>query len=196
MLRSGSFIILLPAMILLSILAGCAKEYSFEGALPPRQDTIIVPGGGPGNTNPPGVCAACVGNDTQIENRWSLHVGNLLYCGIIDTAIATPERTGFTFFGPSACSADSGMVITIYLDGIKLDHDFASYTTTKVGFYYYDNITPSYMLITQAGQPFSLTIDSYEHATRMMRGKFSGYANTSNGGSNYVNDGNFKVKVR
>ena len=178
------FIMITTALILF---AGCAKEYSFEGAPVPLQDTIIA--GGSGNI-PPRICPDCLDKDVQIENRWSLHVGNLLYCGIIDTAIATPERTGFTFFGPSSCSADSGMVITIYLDGVKLDHDFSSYTTNKVGFYYYDNLTPSYMLITQAGQPFSVTIDSYEQSNRMMRGTFGGFAGSSN-----VRDGKFKVKV-
>lgn len=180
--------------LLLVIAAGCAKEYSFEGAAtrPPRRDTVITGGG---NINPPGICAACTGTDQPIENRWSLHVGNMLYCGVIDTAIATPERTGFTFFGPSACSADSGMVITVYLNGIKLDHDFTSFSTDKAGFYYYDNVTPSYMLITNPGQPFSVVIDSYEHSTKMMRGKFSGYAKTANGGSAYLYDGKFKVKV-
>lgn len=182
-------------IILLTIVfgAGCAKEYSFEGsdARPPGRDTTV----GGGNINPPGICPACVGNDSQIENKWSLYFSNRLFCGIIDTAIATPERTGFTFFGPSACSADSGMVITVNLNGVKLDHDITSLTTNRAGFYYYDNVTPSYMLITEPGQPFTVVLDSYEHTTKMMRGKFSGFAKTANGGSAYLSEGKFKVKL-
>lgn len=177
----------------MALLASCAKEYSYERIEISPTDTT---GGGGNNTNPPGICAACIGNDSQVENRWSLHVGNMFYCGIIDTVIAAPQRSGFTFFGPSACSADSGMVITVYLNGQRLNQDITNYTTDKVGFYYYDNVTPSYMLITQGGQPFRLTIDSYEESSQMMRGQFSGHAVTANGGSVYVRDGKFKVKVR
>lgn len=177
----------------MALLSGCAKEYSYERMEIPPTDTT---GGGGNNTNPPGICAACIGNDSQVENRWSLHVGNMFYCGIIDTVIAAPQRSGFTFFGPSACSADSGMVITVYLNGQRLNQDISNYTTDKVGFYYYDNVTPSYMLITQGGQPFRLTIDSYEESSQMMRGQFSGHAVTANGGSMYISDGKFKVKVR
>ena len=190
-IRIYCFVLLV--MTALTLFTGCAKEYSFEGGQTiPSRDTIIT--GVNGNLQPP-ICTDCLGNDAQIENRWSLHVGNLIYCGIIDTAIATPDRTGFTFFGPSSCSVDSGMVITIYLDGVKLDHDFSSYTTNKVGFYYYDNVTPSYMLITQTGQPFSVTINNYEHSARLIRGTFGGFAMTSNRASSSVTGGKFKLRL-
>ncbi len=179
-------------MILLFLWASCVKEYSFEGENgPPIIDTLLT-----GGSNPmPSPCPDCIGNDVQIENRWSLRISGVLYCGFIDTAIATPERTGFTFFGPSLCSPDSGMVITIYLNGLKLDHDISGFSTQRAGFYYYDNITPSYLVITDPGQPFSVTIDSYEHSTRLMRGKFNGFANLTGGGNAYVGEGKFKVKV-
>lgn len=186
-----------PLLILLSLALvfafSCTKDYSYEGGVNyvPRRDTLPSP------PNPPApyVCPSCVGNDDFIEDKWSLHVGPDFYCGIIDTIITTPTRTGFTFFGPSACSLDSGMVITVNLDGESFTHDINNYTTTKAGFYYYDKVTPSYMLITNPGDPFSLHVISYNHQTKMFIGSFSGFAKLANGGSAFVSNAKFKLKV-
>jgi hypothetical protein len=182
-------------LILLAMLvSGCAREYSFEGAdPPPQQDTTSTPGGLPGPQ--PIICPSCTGNETYQENRWSLSIGSNNFCGIIDTTIALPARTGFTFYGPSACSNDSGMVITIYLNGDTLNHNLQSLNLYRNGFYYYDNLTPSYLVITQPGQPFTVFIESYDHSTRLIKGSFYGFAGTSSGGSAPVSNGKFLTKI-
>lgn len=187
---------MLITLALLLTLIRCAKESSFEGgAMPPRLDTVHSGGGG-GTVQPPSTCSLCIGNDVQAENKWSLHAGSQLYCGKIDTVIVLGDRAVFTFFGPSSCSADSGMVVTVYMDGLKLDHDFTSQTINRVSFFYYDHVAPSYMLVSQAAVPFSLTIDEYNHSTRMMRGTFRGIAYTTSGIGVQVSDGKFQAKAK
>lgn len=170
--------------------AGCAKEYSFEGAdtLPPVNDTIIVP---PVN---PWICPACIGQDEQIEKKWSFHNENSFLCGTIDTAIVNPERTAFTFFGPSACSQDTGMIADVFFGGTVLNKDLYNITSKEGAFYYYDNVGPSYVFISHVAN-FTITIDSYIHQTHLATGTFSGIVYKPNGDPTPITSGKFKVRL-
>ena len=187
MIKTTFNIVLLTLIVIIS---GCAKEYSCESC-----DTVII-----ADTNTvvnipkPYVCPSCIGGDDFIENKWSLSNGTIFYCGVIDTAIAAPARNGFTFFGPSSCSIDSGLVMTISTEPAFLNQDVFNSTTTKVGMYYYDNVAQTYPYITQSGFQFSVTINSYIHQTKMMTGTFNGIVVKPNGGQTSV-QGKFKVKV-
>jgi hypothetical protein len=111
MMVKGSFYILFISIA--AIFFGCKKEYSCEAC-----NRINLPDTNTTNNNPqPYICPSCIGADDFIENRWSLSNGGDFYCGIIDTAIAAPARNGFTFYGPSLCSTDSGLVMTINTEG-------------------------------------------------------------------------------
>ena len=101
--------------------SGCIKEYSYErqNTVPLIQDsTPALPTPSPAPDFP--ICAACAGKDNYEESRWSFKAGNSFLCGIIDTAIVNIERNAFTFFGPSACSTDTNMVISVYLESQTL----------------------------------------------------------------------------
>lgn len=178
--------------LLLYILSSCTKEYSYEGGNTPPPILIDT-------TQPPVisqyVCASCIGKETYIENRWSMRDDTLLRCGIIDTAIVNPERTGFTFFGPSACSQDTGIVMTILLDTLHLNRDITNYTFNRSAFYYYDNIGQTYIYMSRGLNPFTVTLESYNHQTKMAHGNFNGYAYGTNGGGASIRSGKFKVKL-
>ena len=171
------------------IFFSCKKEYSYEAG-----NTTIIVDTGATNIPKPYICPSCIGNDNFIEGKWSFYNGSDFYCGIIDTAIAAPARNGFTFFGPSACSADSGLVLTINTEPALLNQDVFNSTTTKVGMYYYDNAAQTYPFITQPAFQFSVTIESYIHQTRLMTGRFSGIVVKAAGGQTSL-QGKFKVKV-
>lgn len=177
------------SIILLLALIACKKEYSYEGgSVPPFPDSII-------NTTPKAwICPSCTGADNYIESKWSFYNDTAFYCGVIDTAIATPDRNGFTFFGPYACSIDSGVVLTINIQPVILNKDVYNSTTNKVGLYYYDNIGQTHPFVSQPGFPFSLTIDSYIHQTRMMTGRFGGTVFKPNGQPTTIN-GKFKMRI-
>jgi len=174
---------------LLFLLISCKKEYSCEGCNDQViADTTI------NNTPKPYICPFCTGGDNFTENKWSLYNGTDFYCGTIDTAIAAPARDGFTFFGPSLCSIDSGLVMTISTGPAFLNQDVFNSTTTRVGMYYYDNVAQTYPFITQSSFQFSVSIVSYIHQTKMMTGTFSGIVVKPNGGQTSV-QGKFKVKI-
>src|SRR5687767_3572553 len=82
--------------------SGCIKEYSLEGGL--INDTIAVPD----TTVRPKIsfpsCAGCRNMDDFILTGWNFKYDTFLLCGSVTDAVITPERNGFTFFGPSACS--------------------------------------------------------------------------------------------
>jgi len=173
----------------LLVLASCKKEYSFEGGeVTVIRDSVI------NVIQQPYICQSCIGADDYIEGKWSFYNGGNFYCGIIDTAIATPARNGFTFFGPSSCSPDSGLVMTINIEPTILNQDVFNSTTIKVGMYYYDNVVQTYPFMTRPGFNFSLTINSYVHQTRIMTGNFSGYVFKPSGQQTSLS-GKFKLRI-
>jgi hypothetical protein len=173
----------------------CIKEYSYErGTVPPVViDSTITP------MTPPvpdlSECGFCnADRDNYEENRWSFKVDSSFLCGIIDTAILTPDRDGFTFFGPGSCPAITTTVITVYPENHKLDRDYSQLTLSKVIFTYGELGLPKFLLSTQRGLPFSLTIESYNYQTKMAIGTFSGEVISSEGKILQVS-GKFKVKL-
>lgn len=173
------------------IITGCAKEYSYEGGGSSIiLDTIPVPPVVPEFS----VCPACITTTTTQLSDWKFKSGNSSFCGKADTAIINPFRNAFTFFGPSACSLDTGIVIRVYLENDTLNRD-KSNLSAKGSFYYYDNITPSYIFINRSSNLLSVTIESYEHLTRIATGTFQGTVVRANGSGALIKEGKFKVKI-
>ncbi|MBL7749188.1 MAG: hypothetical protein JNM19_17245 [Chitinophagaceae bacterium] len=178
-------------VLIIIIFLGCDKEYSFEGgAMPPPRDTISVP-------PPPAVpvCQACSSIQGSTLPEWKFKSGNWTICGKADTAIALGNRTTFTFFGPSACSVDTGMVITVYLNGDTLNRDRQNLQARTAAFYCYDRVTPSYIFMSQGSNSFSVTIDRYTHSTGIATGTFRGAVSRANGASASIDSGRFTVKL-
>ncbi|MGE5108515.1 MAG: hypothetical protein ACM3H8_13270 [Sphingobacteriales bacterium] len=176
--------------ILIILLSGCYKEYSYE-----KQDDIPVQL--PVDTIKPvtaefPVCSSCIETAEPQASKWSFKSGNSLLCGRIDTAILTFERSAFTFFGPSSCSLDTGLVITVYLEDNPLNSDKFNLTIKKTAFYYYQHGAP-YIFMTDPGTRFTVTIDSYIHATHVISGTFSGSAFRSDGRIAEITSGKFKT---
>lgn len=147
----------------------CTKEFSYER----KPDVTIKPDSVVNAASSSG-CSLCNPANTTDLKKWSFKQKNSFQCGVIDTAIITPNKNAFTFFGPSSCSSDTGLVITAYLDPLKLDKDVFNYTTDHVAFYYYDHVGPTYIFMVRPPLKFSLTIDSYIHQTGILKGRFTG----------------------
>ena len=174
------------------LMSGCEKEYSFEGGGSRIiRDTIPVPV--PVITDP--VCPACINNTAPGLSEWSFKSLNWKLCGKADTAIALGNRTAFTFFGPSTCSSDTGMVITVYLDNDTLNRDKQNLQIDRAAFYCYDRVTPSYIFLSQNSNSFSVIIENYSHATGIVTGTFGGTVFRTNGAAASINAGRFKVKL-
>ncbi len=187
------FVFLFVSPILLLHTTSCKKEYSYEGgdSTITKKDSIILP---PVFEFP--LCSLCKVDDPVLEGKWNFKTGDSYLCGVIDNGIITGDKNAFTFFGPSACSIDSGIVMTVYLYPIRLDADMFKVTTNKVAFYYYDHKATSYIFISQSTVNFSLTVDSYIFATGIASGTFSGGVFKANGETAFIREGRFKVKLR
>ena len=198
MLRKQLYIIcfIFILYLLLPGLYGCVKEYSYEAGptgntLPvidsiPIQDTIR-----PLISFP--FCAGCSNTGDFILSTWSFKYAGSILCGSVTNAVIAPDRNGFTFFGPSACSADTGLVMTVFLDTGPLDRDKSNITTSNVIFQYYDNTTFS-DIFNSGRRSISFTIDTYQHSTGIAKGKFTGSVKTKNNGEVSLTDGKFSIK--
>jgi hypothetical protein len=187
------FLFSLGLSLLLLQTAGCKKEYSFEGGdLIVQKDSILLPTV-PVN-NIPG-CTTCSIADELLLGKWNFKTGNAFLCGSVTAAGMIAEKTAFTFFGPSACSNDTGLVMTIYLP-VSLDRDRFNIPISKAAFYYYDNNSTRDILISLQTAPFSATIKSFIFDTGIATGTFSGTVFKANGDTTFVTEGNYKIKLR
>lgn len=191
---------LLLFVLLLIGLASCEKEYSYEGGntaiLPVDSlvDTVPVKDsldhGLPEFTS----CVYCNNNNPLKESTWSFKIDTTILCGSVDTAIVLGSRGVFTFFGPTSCVKDSGIIFTIYLSPYQLTRDTTNYAVPKASFYYYHTLAP-FILMNQASEPFQFVISSYVHATRIATGTFSGVAYRADGRAAVITDGKFNIKL-
>lgn len=178
-------------------ITSCTKEYSYE-AQPVQdslsRDTIIKDSIRQPVSGLP-VCTHCSHITQTGANSWNFKNGTLSLCGIVDTAIINPNRTGFTFFGPSACSKDTGFVMTVYLAD-TLNKSGTQIFTNRVAFYYYDNVTPSYIFMSDTQMPFTLTIEQYNKESGVTTGYFEGLVFTTDGKKTPVSSGRFSIVIK
>ena len=98
--------------------------------------------------------------------------------------------TDFTFFGPSACSVDTGIVVSVYLP-VALDRDQFNLTTQQTAFYYYDHNAAADILDSRPTSVFSVTVQSFIYSTGIVTGTFGGTVFKANGDSAIITEGRF-----
>ena len=184
--------------VAISIHPGCSKEYSYERGpaadttqpLPePEPDTVIQPVVGfP-------ACAFCDVSIPVGDEKWQFKNEGAFVCGNVTRAVIAPDRTAFTFWGTSACSPDSGLIITVIMAS-ALDKDKTDLYAQQVSVLYYDNITPSDVFKAPSTGTFGLHIDQYTHADAFASGTFSGPAFTMDGRRTMIEEGRFRIFFR
>jgi hypothetical protein len=198
--KNERYSILLIMLVSFLIANRCVKEYSYEGGdtAPTGNDTALPPPPPPPPPPPANpdflYCDRCEGHDKFEENWWSFKAGNSFVCGRMDTAIMNADRTAFTFFGPIACSMDTSMAVSVYLEPHKLDKSQQGLSVPHVAFYFTKYGLPDHLLTNRPGTPFSFTIDSYDHITKMTVGTFKGNAFKPDGTTLPV-EGKFMVRL-
>ena len=191
---------LLLFVLLLICLASCEKDYSYEGGntaiLPADSLLDSIPFNDSLNHGLPefSSCVYCINNNPLKESTWSFKIDTTILCGSVDTAIVLGNRAAFTFFGPTSCVKDSGIIFTIYLSPYQLTRDTTNYAVPKASFYYYHTLAP-FILMNGPSEPFQFVISSYVHATRMATGTFSGVAYRQDGRAAVITDGKFNIKL-
>jgi hypothetical protein len=186
------FFVLFLQIVLLQT-TGCKKEYSCEDGCKVviQRDSVIIP---PISSTFPG-CSSCKVADELLLSKWNFKTGNTFVCGSVDNAGFIGEGKAFTFFGPSACSIDTGIVFTVYLSA-RLDHDIYNETVNNVAYYYYDHHAARDIFISLSPKPFSVNIQSFIFSTRIMTGSFRGTVFKPNGDTAVISDGKFKIKLK
>ena len=180
------FLFFLILQIVLLQTTGCQKELYFDQI---NGDPLA----GPVKAFP--ACSSCRATDSVSLATWNFKTGNSFLCGIVDAAGIDFGKTAFTFFGPSACSIDTGLVMTIYLP-VTLDEDRFNITTTKTAFFYYAHHATNDIFISQPATLFTVNLESYIHATGIATGTFSGTVFKPNGDAATVSEGNFKIQFK
>ncbi len=173
----------------------CSKEYSYEGGLPvdtipiPINDTIVKP------VNNFPFCPGCNSINTSAALFWSFRYDTSLLCGSITNSVITPDRNGFTFFGPSTCSLDTGLIMTVFLDPDSLNMDRLNITTSNASLEYYDNTTLSDMFISNR-HLLSFTIESYVHNSGIAKGTFTGMVKNKDSTLTPISNGKFTIQFK
>jgi hypothetical protein len=191
------FFLLLALPILFLQNTGCEKEYSFEGIDTARiqPDTISI--------QPPVVvstfpqCQSCQASEELLTGTWNFETGNAYLCGTFTNSgfIGGYSKTDFTFFGPSACSVDTGIVVSVYLP-VPLDQDRFNISSSSSAFYYYDNHAPKDIFDSSPLTGFTVTVQSFILSTRIATGIFSGTAYKPNGDTVNIINGKFKAELK
>ncbi len=185
----------LPALLVQN--TGCYKEYSFEGIDTARvvRDSVS-PAPVPIVKEFPN-CSLCDVNAILSVGEWSFRTGNSFLCGGVTNSgfIGGYSRTDFTLFGPSACSVDTGLVISAYLS-VPLDRNRVNLTTNRTAFYYYDHHAPKDILAGLPPAEFSVNVESFTYATGIVTGTFQGTVYKANGDTAIITDGKFKVSLK
>lgn len=187
----GFLIMLLFAF---SFHSGCVKEYSFEGSPLPDtlRDTSL------GDTVPVSKiffppCNLCDPDEEVSLGKWNFRYNTFYLCGKITKAVITPDRTAFTFFGPSACSRDTGIVLTINV-GDTLNRDRTDVKARITIFEYYDNVSQKDIFISDVPRSFNLIIDRYDHQTGIAEGRFFGNATAKDHSQAQIFAGNYVIQ--
>ncbi|MGN6247334.1 MAG: hypothetical protein ACTHNG_03200 [Ginsengibacter sp.] len=189
-------ILLLPIIFLHT---GCAKEYSNEGI-----DTIVSNAPLPDSTiflsdsnNVFSSCSLCNPKDKLEIGSWNFKTGDKYVCGHTTNSgfFSGNTKKDITFFGPSSCSVDTGVVVSAFFS-LPLDQNRYNLSTTQIEFYYYDNNASKDIFISEPQKTFSVTIDTFNYQTRIAIGSFAGTVFRANGDTALVRDGNFKVYIK
>lgn len=186
---------LFTALFLLSV-AGCLKEeYSYEGGLLPDSTIITTDTTIAADTAlifAP--CVYCKYATSLSLGQWNFRYDTSFFCGDVTNAVMSPERNALTFFGPSACTPGTGLIITAYFDPVTFDGDRAGVTTKRITFQYYDNNSVKDIFGPGPATQFSITINQFEQQSGIAIGNFSGTVLTARGKPASISAGNFKIK--
>lgn len=185
--------LLLVTSIFLIHTSGCQKEYSFEGG----DSSFIIHDS---ISQPPVIkefpsCSLCNEKDAVALGSWNFKTGNSYLCGTVTNGGFVGGTTFFTFFGPSACSDDTGLVMSVYLP-ISFDQDRENVIASHIALYYYNHNSPNDIFDSEPPYPFQFIIQSYSQSTGIATGTFSGTVYRPNGDTAHIEDGRFKVKLK
>lgn len=183
--------VFIVAFALLLLHGGCFKEeYSYEGGtLPPTDTTSIeIP-------QPAPVLIGCINCKPAAPlpfMHWTFQIEAEAFCGTISNAVLSPDRTAMTFFGPSLCTVDTGLIMTAFFSE-PFDQDRSEVTATRAIIQYYIKNAADDVFHSKQSDPFTLVVDHFDTTSRTAAGHFSGFASRPDSTQVPVQNGSFQV---
>lgn len=186
-------------VILFSITSGCIKEYSYEGETRDSTrniDSVPTPDTIDNTTTIIFPCSACKPASALNLQEWSFKVGNTYTCGKTTGAVLSPDGDAMTFFGPTFCTEDTGIVVTAFFGELSLKRDQSNITASRSSIEYYEKSTPGNVMESSNRFGFYVTITKYEQQSKLAEGTFKGVVLAKDGSQINIEDGKFKIKFR
>ncbi len=181
----------------LTVWLGCKKEYSLEGN--PLQ-IIPIPADTTSARDTAGIamafpyCNTCSYSNMAAELTWSFKIDTSLFCGNVTNGVISPDGKGMTFFGPSACSRNYGLIITAFFNDAVFTMDQNHLVATHVTLQFYDHTGTSDILQSKPPLVFGLIFDTYSKFTKQATGSFNGSALNKAGDLVAIKAGRFRVR--
>ncbi len=178
---------------------GCIKEYSYEGGQHDSIPLVDTTGADTTSTDTSASatlysqCSLCNKNPDFTLGKWSFTIDTFIFCGTITGQVMLGARTAFTFFGPSACSTDTGLVMTCYLDN-PFPAEAKNINVDRTTLRYYNHVGAKDMFVADISLGFSLSITSYSESTGIMKGYFSGLVYTDRNDIAQIENGKFEIQ--
>jgi hypothetical protein len=189
-------------VIFFPTLTSCQKELNFENypieaiTIP---DTIKIDT----TLNFP-ICASCDSTQPLPLNSWSLKTNKSFICGDVDTAIFNygVEKNAFDFWGYLKCSNDTGFRLCSFFDPLNFNSDQYNVSTNNQSLILQDQINymnpwSGYIFRTDGTTPshtITVVVDTFIKSSKLMVGRFYGYAYIRNTGKTFV-DGKFRFVI-
>jgi len=195
--------------IYFTTVSSCSKEYSCEGclvrdAIPtvdslPSDTTIFIDTTKIDTTLKLTTCNNCDSTKPLALNSWSIKTNGSYVCGTVKYSWFDTEKYSFDFSGHLICSRDTVFRIVAFFP-LKFTTDRFNVSTTNQSFILQDviNYMNPYVLRTDGYTPsrtIKVVVDTFYNSTKLMVGRFYGYAYTKNFEKSYV-DGKFRFIVR
>lgn len=209
MIKLISIITLISVIVYFSTLTSCQKELSCEGCLatnpilPIDTATIIDTTKIDTTLNFP-TCNSCDSTKPLILNSWSLKTNKSFICGVVEGASFNygPEKNSFDFWGHLKCSKDTGFRIVSFFHPLNFNDKQYNVSTRNQSLILQDKINymndwAGYIFRTDGTTPYqtlTVVVDTFDNASKLMVGRFYGYAYIRNSGKTFV-DGKFRFVI-
>jgi hypothetical protein len=205
MTRIISILTILILSLYFFTVSSCQKELSCEGCrdpTPPGDTSFVNDTAKIDSTLKLAACNSCDSTKPLALNSWGLKANGSYICGEVENSLFS-GGSSFDFWGYLQCSRDTGFRIVSFFDQEYFNADAFNVSTTLQSMILQDEVNymnpwAGYILRTDLSttpwHTLRIVVDTFLNATKLMVGRFYGYAYTKNDDKTYV-EGRFRFIV-
>lgn len=150
------------------------------------------------------ICNSCDSTQPLVLNSWTLKTNNSFICGVVDSATFNygAEKNSFDFWGHLKCSKDTGFRIVSFFYPLNFNSNQYNISTKSQSLILQDRINymngwAGYIFRTDGTTPYqtlTVVVDTFINSSKLMVGRFYGYAYIKDSGKAYI-DGKFRFVI-